>query len=154
MNGPLFTASNGRLFSNRLMRLGNRPRFSLTEASTKTGKTVGCIAWLFEQALLGKRGQNYWWIAPVFGQAQIAFRRMKVAIPRDLYESTEVPPMITLMNGVVITFRSGEKPDGLYGEDVFAAVIDEASRMREEAWHALRSTLTATRGAARLHRQC
>jgi hypothetical protein len=42
--------------------------------------------------------------------------------------------------------KSGEKPDGLYGEDVFAAVIDEASRMREEAWHALRSTLTATRG--------
>jgi len=87
----------------------NKPaRFSLTEASTKTGKTVGCIAWLFEQALKGKRGQNYWWIAPVFGQAQIAFRRMKVAIPRDLYESTEVPPMITLMNGAVITFKSGE----------------------------------------------
>src|ERR1700730_15842163 len=128
----------------------NPARFSLTEASTKTGKTVGCIAWLFEQALKGERGQNYWWIAPVFGQGQIAFRRMKVAVPRDLYESTEVPPMITLMNGAVITFKSGEKPDGLYGEDVFAAVIDEASRMREEAWHALRSTLTATRGPARL----
>jgi hypothetical protein len=32
-------------------------RFSLTEASTKTGKTVGCIAWLFEQALKGEMGQ-------------------------------------------------------------------------------------------------
>jgi hypothetical protein len=130
--------------------LGEPARFSLTEASTKTGKTVGCIAWLFEQALKGKAGQNYWWIAPVFGQAQIAFRRMKLAVPMDLYQSTEVPPMITLVNGTIITFKSGEKPDGLYGEDVFAAVIDEASRMREEAWHALRSTLTATRGPARI----
>jgi hypothetical protein len=75
---------------------------------------------------------------------------MKLGVPRDLYSSTEVPPAITLMNGAVISFKSGEKPDGLYGEDVFAAVIDEASRMREEAWHALRSTLTATRGHARL----
>jgi hypothetical protein len=130
--------------------LGSPARYSLTEASTKTGKTVGCIAWLFEQALKGKSGQNYWWIAPVFGQAQIAFRRMKLAIPRDLYTSVEVPPSIVLMNGAIITFKSGEKPDGLYGEDVFAAVIDEASRMREEAWHALRSTLTATRGPARI----
>jgi len=129
---------------------GRPARFSLTEASTKTGKTVGCIAWLFEQALKGKRGLNYWWVAPVFGQAQIAFRRMKIAIPRDLYESNEAPPMITLMNGAIITFKSGEKPDGLFGEDVYAAVIDEASRMREEAWHALRSTLTATRGPARI----
>jgi hypothetical protein len=33
---------------------------------------------------------------------------------------------------------------------VYAAVLDEASRMREEAWHAVRSTLTATRGPVRI----
>ncbi len=130
---------------------GKPARYSTIEATTKCGKTVSCIAWLFEQALCAKtKGQNYWWVAPVFGQAQIAFRRMKAGIPKDLYTSTEVPPMVTLTNGSVITFKSGEKPDGLYGEDVFAAVIDEASRMREEAWHALRTTLTATRGPVRL----
>lgn len=130
---------------------GKPARYSTIEATTKCGKTVSCIAWLFEQALKAKnKGQNYWWVAPVFGQAQIAFRRMKAGIPKDLYSSTEVPPMVTLTNGSVITFKSGEKPDGLYGEDVFAAVIDEASRMREEAWHALRTTLTATRGPVRL----
>jgi phage FluMu gp28-like protein len=129
---------------------GNPARYSLIEASTKTGKTVGCIAWLFEQALKGARGQNYWWVAPVFGQAEIAFRRTKEGVPKDLYTSTESPPRITLMNGSVITFKSGEKPDGLFGEDVFAAAIDEASRMREEAFHALRTTMTATRGPMRI----
>jgi phage FluMu gp28-like protein len=33
---------------------------------------------------------------------------------------------------------------------VYAAVIDEATRVREEAWHAVRSTLTATRGPIRI----
>jgi hypothetical protein len=57
---------------------------------------------------------------------------------------------LTLINGARIVCKSAEKPDNLYGEDVFAAVFDEASRAREEAWHALRSTLTATRGKVRI----
>jgi hypothetical protein len=33
---------------------------------------------------------------------------------------------------------------------VYAAVIDEASRCKEESWHAVRTTLTATRGPIRI----
>jgi hypothetical protein len=50
----------------------------------------------------------------------------------------------------IISFKSGEKPDNLYGEDVWAVVVDEASRTREEAYWALRSTLTATGGPIRI----
>lgn len=57
---------------------------------------------------------------------------------------------ITLANGAVIWFKTGEKPDNLYGEDVHAMVIDEASRLREDAWHACRSTLTSTKGPVRI----
>lgn len=60
---------------------GAPARYSFIEASTKTGKTVGSIAWLFERAYLGERNQNRWWVAPVYGQAMIAFRRMKAGIP-------------------------------------------------------------------------
>jgi len=49
-----------------------------------------------------------------------------------------------------IWFKTAEKPDNLYGEDVYAAVIDEASRCREDSWVAVRSTLTATRGPVRI----
>jgi hypothetical protein len=128
----------------------NEARYSCIEAGTKCGKTVGCIIWLVEQAMLGCEGKNYWWIAPVFPQAKIAYRRMKLAIPRDLYTSNETELTVTLANGAVIWFKSGEKPDNLYGEDVYAAVMDECSRMREESWHAVRSTLTATKGKIRL----
>jgi phage FluMu gp28-like protein len=86
----------------------------------------------------------------VYGQAKIAFRRLKAGLPRESYNPNESDLTLTLINGARIVCKSAEKPDNLYGEDVFAAVFDEASRAREEAWHALRSTLTATRGKVRI----
>lgn len=125
-------------------------RYSFIEASTKSGKTVGCLVWLFEQAIQGSTGRNYWWVAPSYRQAKIAYRRMKNGLPREVYRANDSDLSLTIPNGTTIWFLTGEKPDNLYGEDVYAVVMDEASRMREEAWHAVRSTLTATRGPIRV----
>lgn len=139
-----------RLYPKQAAFLFTPARYSITEASTKTGKTVGCICWLFEQAAKGKAGQNFWWVAPVYKVAKIAYRRMKRAIPRGLYTANESELTLTLKNGAAIWFKGADTPDNLFGEDVYAAVIDEASRCKEEAWHAVRSTLTATRGPIRI----
>lgn len=129
----------------------NEARIACCEASTKSGKTHGCMAWLFEKALMeGKPGRNYWWVAPVYLQAKIAYRRLRDAIPVALRHANDSEMSLRLLNGATIMFKSAEKPDNLYGEDVFAAVIDEASRMRAEAWYAIRSTLTFTRGQIRI----
>jgi phage FluMu gp28-like protein len=125
-------------------------RYSLIEASTKAGKTVGCLAWIIEQALQGKQNYNYWWIAPVYPQADIAFRRLKHNLTQGIFKANESDLSLTFRNGARLICKSGEKPDNLYGEDVFAAVVDEASRLREESWFALRSTLTATRAPVRI----
>lgn len=126
-------------------------RWALVEASTKSGKTVGCIAWLLEQAFMGQRGWNYWWVAPIAEQARIAFSRIKNGLTPGSFTSQESPtPKIMLLTGQVIWFKSADNPDSLYGEDVYAAVIDEASRSKPDAWHAVRSTLTATRGPCRI----
>jgi hypothetical protein len=129
-------------------------RTSLIEAGTKTGKTVGCIIWLFEQAIRGLPGDNFWWVAPVYPQAEIAFRRMMRHFVDDDGRSIFLANMSALtltlpQLGVTIWFKSGEKPDNLFGEDVRAVVIDEASRLREDAWHAVRTVITATRGRVR-----
>ena len=125
-------------------------RYAIVEASTKSGKSAGCLVWLLEQAMRGEAGRTYWWIAPVYSQAKIVYRRMKRAIPRDLYTANETELTVTLINGAVIFFKSAENPDNLYGEDVWAAVLDEACRIKEPAWHAVRSTLTATGGPVRM----
>lgn len=147
---------------------GHPARFATIEASTKAGKTAGCTAWLVEKGIFGRPGENYQWVAPVYGQAKIAFRRIKRGITATVRSSSRIPSepanpspftfakpneselFIELVNGAILWFKTAEKPDNLYGEDVHAAVLDEASRMREESWHAVRSTLTATRGPARL----
>lgn len=126
-------------------------RFTITEASTKTGKTASHIIWLFEQALKIKENQNVWWVAPVYGQAEIAFNRMRHQVSkRDIFDVNQSKLKLTLPTGAVIQFKSAQDPDTLYGEDVYAAVFDEASRAKEKAWFALRSTLTSTRGKCKI----
>jgi len=127
-------------------------RIVTIEASTKAGKTVGCLAWFIEQGLKGEPGWNYWWVAPVFSQSEIAFRRCwnYLSPIKSVCKRNQSSMYITLPNQVRLWFKSGDRPDDLYGEDVYAAVLDEASRMREESWHAIRSTLTYTRGPVRI----
>jgi len=127
-------------------------RYAAIEASTKSGKTHGCLVWLFEKALQGKPGYSYWWVAPSRRQAKMGYRRLKLALRRSghLFSYNDTEHTITLPVGSIISFLTGEKPDLLYGDDVYAAVIDEATRVREDAWHAIRSTLTKTQGPLRI----
>jgi hypothetical protein len=130
-------------------------RVSVIEASTKSGKTVGSMAWLLEQAWMGPRRGNHWWVAPFYPQAEIAYTRIRAGLDTatgpKVYTSNDTKLTIKLhINDAVMWFKSGEKPDGLYGEDVYSAVIDEATRVREESWWAIRTTLTATRGPIRI----
>lgn len=128
--------------------LDSPARYTITEAATKIGKTFSHLWWLFRTAHEPpKYGANYWWVAPVFAQAKIAFTRMRrVVAASGAYKINESELYIQTPAGSTIWFKSAEKPDNLYGEDVYAAVFDEFTRAREEAWTALRTTLTSTQG--------
>lgn len=146
------------LYNKQRAAIFHPARYVVIEASTKSGKTAGCLVWILAEAWQhGREGRNWWWVAPVYGQAKIAYSRMsrmlsragrKIGVKAVRKNDTEM--WIELPNGARITFKSAEKPDNLYGEDVYGAVFDEASRARPEAWHALRSTLTATKGNIRI----
>lgn len=125
-------------------------RYSCIEATVKSGKTSGGIVWIGEKALASRPGRNFWWVAPIFAQTKIAFDRSCDAMTRQIRRPNLNELRLDMINGCRIWFKSADNPDSLYGEDVDGAVVDEASRMKEESWHAVRSTLTATRGQARL----
>ncbi|WP_342150245.1 hypothetical protein [Methylorubrum sp. SB2] len=147
-----YTYQRPKLYAKQSQAFFNDSRYSWIEGSTKSGKTVSCMAWLFEQSLIkGKHGREFWWVAPATGTAKIAYGRIKRGAPAGLLRSNDTDSTLTnTLNGAVMRFKTGEKPDLLYGEDVWAAVLDEASRVRQEAFYALRSTLTATQGPIRL----
>jgi len=129
-------------------------RFTITEASTKVGKTYSHIIWLYGKAMEHNEanGKNYWWVAPIYSQTKIAFKRLRRNLSKftGYFTFNETSLIIYCPNGAEIHFKSAEKPDNLYGEDVYAAVFDEAPRAREESWYALRSTLTATEAPCKL----
>lgn len=138
------------LYPKQMAAIYDPHRLSLIEASTKAGKTSGCVTWIIELALGAQSGRNFWWVAPVSDQAKIAFRRAMLAMPSELFTANLSDKTITLINGAVIWFKSGDKPNSLYGEDVYGVVVDEASRMKEDAWTAIRSTVTYTRAPVRI----
>lgn len=147
---PTLTYERPFLYPKQRAAIFSEERYAVIEATTKSGKTVGCMAWLLEQAFTGKPNWNYWWVAPILAQARIPFRRIKSGLPQSVYFANETELTLTLPNGAVMWFKGADHPDSLYGEDVYAAVIDEATRCKEDAWHAVRSTLTATRGPVRI----
>lgn len=135
----------------------NPAPISVVEASTKAGKTVGCIVWLLMQAITESPGKSHLWCAPSHQQTRVAMRRIVRMFRGSLRAGTEPywevnrsEGTITLANGSVIYFRSGESPDLIYGPDYSSAVIDEATRCRPELWAAVVSTLTATQGPVRV----
>lgn len=140
------------LYEKQWRAIFTRRRYGVIEASTKTGKTVGCLAWLAELAAMALSvGWNGWWVAPSYSQARIAYRRMKRFLPANTFSFSDGGLTITMHhNGAIIWFKSADNPDALYGEDVHAAVIDESTRCKDGTWAAIRSTLTATRGPVRV----
>ena len=128
-------------------------RSAFTEASTKSGKTTVALAWLYDYAIrpYDQNTACVWWVAPVYSQARIAFNRMRAALKgQPGFKSNFSIMQITCPHNVTMEFKSGDNPDNLYGQNVMAAVIDEASRIKGESIDAVRSTLSATRGPWRL----
>lgn len=122
---------------------------AICEASTKAGKTVGAIVWQADKVLRDTRKLNHWWVAPFHPQANIAYSRAKEMLKGIYARSNDTDKKLTFKNGAVWWFKSAEKPDTLYGEDVASVVGDEFTRMREAAHIALLSTVTATEGQIR-----
>lgn len=130
------------------------PRHAICEASPKSGKTLGCLQWLIsetDEVAAQIDHPRFLWIAPVLGQAEIAFMRAY----QDVLDVNSVGlhktnRTIELPDGAVIVFRSAERPDLIYGEDYYGVVVDEASDMKEDAWHAAISTTNHTRARFRI----
>ena len=99
---PTMTYRRPKLYPKQEQAIFSNNRYAVIEGSTKSGKTVACLTWLLEQAILGKDGNSFWWVAPVYGQAKMAFRRMKRGLPKNSYTNNESELTITLPNGAII----------------------------------------------------
>ena len=150
-----FTATFKRkLYPKQRAAIFNDARYAIVEASTKSGKTHACIEWLFtEMSKHGRAGRNFWWVAPTYNQSKIAYNRLIRSVPKSVItKANQFELSVTFKNGAIIRHLSRPKNLMDYMEKI-ATVQSwmKCTRMREEAWYAIRSTLTATHGRARIN---
>lgn len=129
-------------------------RYAIAASGTKAGKSA-CGAMYAVRELVNRPRCKGWWVGPTFEQAvAVGLDAVRGLLPRDpslISVKTSAPAEIRLLpTDAVLQFRSGDSPDGLYGPGVDFAILDEAGRMGEDAFVAVRSTLTATGGPMRL----
>lgn len=128
------------------------PDNAIILASPKAGKTAACLQWLIEQTEeRGEAHRRFLWVAPNYGQSKIAFRRAYNEVLNPEYvDIHKTDHTITMPNETVIFFGSADKPDNIFGEDYWAVVVDEATRVSLEAWVAVTSTTQHTAAKMRL----
>ena len=129
-------------------------RTVVCEATTKAGKSVGGLAWLLDGAFTWLDGRAALWLSPVHPQAKVMFSRverwlMEADPTKSIWDVNRTDCWIEAGSSR-IWFKGSERFDSIYGSDYGAVVMDEASRHREEAWPAVRSTTTATGGKVRI----
>ena len=109
-------------------------RYGIVEASTKSGKTVTHVVWLLTEALQIPEPEDtkVWWCAPNYDQASIGFDTARETIDEFVVsERNSIPKELVLVNGVRMQFRTVDSDNRLYGHEVWATVMDEASRIDE-----------------------
>ena len=121
-------------------------RYTVISAGRQSGKTVFCIILQVLHAL-DRSDSTVWWVAPIYDQARVAFRRAKQFLVNNSieFDDNKSELKIEFKNGSAIFYKSADKEDSLRGETIDLLVIDEMPLIKRDAWlYALRGTITVT----------
>ena len=124
----------------------------LCVSATQVGKTFALACWLLGRAWQYRGIHPWWWLAPIYPQVQ-AGNRLMVALAKQsgILEAERVSPfpILKLVNGSTIEFRSWEREQNLMGTSIAGGVIDEAGLLTPEAQAAISTRRSSTLGQLR-----
>lgn len=136
--------------------LGSQARHRVLNAGRRWGKTKLAAKVAVEKTR--KPGQMIWWVAPTYAVVKRGYREflrqlpdgvLEKQAPRDNYFDTGRKVVLHFKNGTRMEFYSAERPDGMLGEGVDFAVLDEAAIMPGYIWQQIvRPTLMDRRGGS------
>jgi len=88
------------------------------------------------------------WVSPVYSQAKKVFTELVAALgDTGLTTDTNKSELfIKFINGTIIYFRSGERPDTLRGYTLDYLIIDEAAFIKDEVWNQVLKQTVLVRG--------
>ena len=92
---------------------------------------------------------HYWVVAPTYSLTEQIWREILSAIhPALIDDYKESKGQLWLRGDILIERKSGEHPERLVSAALAGVLIDEAARLKPNAWKNLRPTLNATHGWA------
>ena len=125
-------------------------RFMAVDAGRRWGKTILGLNWLLEG--ICQEGGPAWWLAPIYAQSKMAFRRLCSAARAGGADSAIKDKSISELrlefaNSQVMEFKSADNPDTLRGEGLRRVVLDEAARIKREIYEeVVRPAVSDTHG--------
>lgn len=114
---------------------------------TKYGKTLSASAALVTAA--PRKPQSLWrWVAPIYTQSQIGFNYCRRMLPGEPYVKARENSLILQFPSIDtrIQYFHGQHPESLEGEATAGNILDEAAKMKETVYAAVKTTTTVTRG--------
>ena len=143
---------------------GQRPvmdakeRFLTMCAGRRFGKTKIAAAMMIRKAR--RENKMVWWVAPTYKVVKRGYTEVLRQLPTELLTKPPQPEtafdagrsvVLHFKSGSRMEFYSAERPDGMLGEGVDFAVLDEAATMPENIWSQIvRPTLADHQGGALL----
>ncbi len=122
-------------------------RFRILANGRRWGKTRFAVAEALRLALAAPvRG---WFVAPTFPLSRETWTDfLKVCPPELIRDVHKGERSIALINGSLLEWRSGNDEMALRGAGLDFVIIDEAARLKQESWEALRPALSDRQGRA------
>ncbi len=124
----------------------SKARWRILDCGRRWGKTQCAVAEGIKLSFI-KPKQRGWIVAPTFPLSQEDYRVLKEILPNELVkEELKAERRIVLINGSEIEFKSADSEKSLRGAGLNWCVLDEAARISEDSWNALRPSLSDKQG--------
>jgi hypothetical protein len=126
-------------------------KVKVVNCGRRFGKTVLAGNVVITKAFTKKNSMS-WVVSPRYSQTMIMWRKINRVIPKQyIVDSSKGDFWIELENGSMVFAKSADNPDSLVGEGLDLCVVDEAARVKPEAWEvSLQPTLLDSDGDALL----
>ena len=135
-------AINYKPHEKQLLFHNSEARWRILNCGRRWGKTQCAIAEGLKLSFKEPK-QRGWIVAPTYPLSQEDWRTLKDLTPDKLIsEELKAERKFVFINGSEIEFKSADHEGGLRGAGLNWCILDEASRIKEDSWNALRPALS------------
>lgn len=130
----------------QLLFHNSNARWRILNCGRRWGKTQCAIAEGLKLSFK-ETNQRGWIVSPTYPLSQEDWRTLKdLTPPKLIKDELKAERKFVFINGSEIEFKSADNEGGLRGAGLNWCILDEASRIKEDSWNALRPALSDKQG--------